>query len=75
MGEETLGRIINVIGEPVDEMGPLKSVNRYPIHRSAPKFDELNTSNEILVTGIKVVDLLAPYMKGENRIIRRSRSR
>ncbi len=64
VGEETLGRIINVIGEPVDEMGPLKSVNRYPIHRSAPKFDELNTSNEILVTGIKVVDLLAPYMKG-----------
>ena len=64
VGEETLGRIMNVIGDPVDEQGPIKSRKRYPIHRSAPKFDELNTSNEILVTGIKVVDLLAPYMKG-----------
>ncbi len=64
VGEETLGRVINVIGEPVDEAGPLKGKKRYPIHRDAPKFDELNTTNEILVTGIKVVDLLAPYMKG-----------
>ena len=64
VGEETLGRIINVTGTPVDDGGPIKSKKRYPIHRSAPKYDELNTSNEILVTGIKVVDLLAPYMKG-----------
>ncbi len=64
VGEETLGRIMNVTGDPVDEMGPLKSKKQYPIHRNAPKYDELSTSNEILVTGIKVVDLLAPYMKG-----------
>lgn len=64
VGEATLGRIINVTGDPVDEAGPLKSEKRYPIHRKAPGFDELNTSDEILVTGIKVVDLLAPYMKG-----------
>lgn len=64
VGEETLGRIINVTGNPVDMKGPVNSKKRYPIHRAAPKYDELNTSNEILVTGIKVVDLLAPYMKG-----------
>ena len=64
VGDVTLGRIMNVTGEPVDEQGPLDSEKRYPIHRPAPKFDELNTSDEILVTGIKVVDLLAPYMKG-----------
>ncbi len=64
VGEETLGRIMNVTGDPVDELGPLDSRKRYPIHRNAPKYDELSTSNEILVTGIKVVDLLAPYMKG-----------
>ncbi len=64
VGEETLGRIMNVTGEPVDEKGPVNSKKRYPIHQSAPKFDELKTSDEILVTGIKVVDLLAPYMKG-----------
>ncbi len=64
VGEETLGRIINVIGEPVDEQGPLNSKKRYPIHQDAPKFEDLTTTNEILVTGIKVVDLLAPYMKG-----------
>ncbi len=64
VGEETLGRIINVTGNPVDMKGPINSKKRYPIHRPAPKYDELNTSNEILVTGIKVVDLLAPYMKG-----------
>lgn len=64
VGEETLGRIINVIGEPVDEQGPLKSKKRYPIHQDAPKFEDLTTANEILVTGIKVIDLLAPYMKG-----------
>jgi len=64
VGEETLGRIMDVTGKPVDEQGELSSKKRYPIHRPAPKFDELSTSNEILVTGIKVVDLLAPYMKG-----------
>ena len=64
VGEETLGRIMDVTGTPVDEQGELESKKRYPIHRAAPKFDELSTSNEILVTGIKVVDLLAPYMKG-----------
>ncbi len=64
VGEETLGRIINVTGNPVDQKGPINSKKHYPIHRTAPKYDELNTSNEILVTGIKVVDLLAPYMKG-----------
>jgi F-type H+/Na+-transporting ATPase subunit beta len=64
VGEKTLGRIMNVIGEPVDERGPIEGGKNYPIHRPAPKFDELNTSDEVLVTGIKVVDLLAPYMKG-----------
>ncbi len=64
VGTETLGRVMNVTGTPVDEQGPLESANRYPIHRPAPQFSELNTSDEILVTGIKVIDLLAPYMKG-----------
>jgi F-type H+-transporting ATPase subunit beta len=64
VGEATLGRIINVTGQPVDEQGPVVSEVRYPIHRPAPSFSDLSTSDEILVTGIKVVDLLAPYMKG-----------
>jgi F-type H+/Na+-transporting ATPase subunit beta len=64
VGPETLGRIMNVIGEPVDERGPIVTKLRYPIHRDAPEFDEQATSAEILVTGIKVVDLLAPYLKG-----------
>lgn len=64
VGDATLGRIINVTGDPVDEQGPIVSEKSYPIHRPAPAFEELNTSNEVLVTGIKVVDLLAPYMKG-----------
>ncbi len=64
VGKGTLGRIMNVTGDPVDEQGPVDYEKRYPIHRPAPKFDELNTSDEILVTGIKVIDLLAPYMKG-----------
>jgi F-type H+-transporting ATPase subunit beta len=64
VGPETLGRIMNVIGEPVDERGPITTRLRYPIHREAPAFEEQATSAEILVTGIKVVDLLAPYLKG-----------
>ncbi|MBO4405506.1 MAG: F0F1 ATP synthase subunit beta [Alphaproteobacteria bacterium] len=64
VGRQMLGRIINVIGEPVDERGPINSDTKYPIHRSAPEFVEQSTESEILVTGIKVVDLLAPYAKG-----------
>ena len=64
VGPETLGRIINVIGEPVDERGPVKTTRRSAIHRQAPPFVDQSTEAEILVTGIKVVDLLAPYAKG-----------
>ncbi|HTU54032.1 MAG TPA: F0F1 ATP synthase subunit beta [Acetobacteraceae bacterium] len=64
VGPETLGRILNVIGDPVDERGPIETAKRMPIHRDAPSFEEQSTSAEILVTGIKVVDLLAPYLKG-----------
>ena len=64
VGPETLGRILNVIGEPIDERGPVNAKQRYPIHRAAPSFEDQATSSEILVTGIKVVDLLAPYLKG-----------
>jgi F-type H+-transporting ATPase subunit beta len=64
VGPETLGRIINVIGEPVDERGPIKTERRSPIHKPAPEFVDQSTEAEILVTGIKVVDLLAPYAKG-----------
>jgi F-type H+-transporting ATPase subunit beta len=64
VGEETLGRIMNVIGEPVDEAGPIKTKERRGIHQPAPTFVEQSTESEILITGIKVVDLLAPYAKG-----------
>ena len=64
VGPEVLGRILNVIGEPVDERGPVEAKMKYPIHRPAPEFVEQSTETEILVTGIKVVDLLAPYAKG-----------
>ncbi|HKV15631.1 MAG TPA: F0F1 ATP synthase subunit beta [Reyranella sp.] len=64
VGPETLGRILNVIGEPVDERGPVKAKETLPIHRSAPEFVEQSTEAQILVTGIKVIDLLAPYAKG-----------
>ena len=64
VGPETLGRILNVIGEPVDEGMPVKAKTHYPIHRAAPEYVEQSTESEILVTGIKVVDLLAPYAKG-----------
>jgi len=64
VGPETLGRILNVIGEPVDERGPVNNKQTLPIHRSAPEFVEQSTEAQILVTGIKVIDLLAPYAKG-----------
>jgi F-type H+-transporting ATPase subunit beta len=64
VGPETLGRIINVVGEPVDERGPVKSKKTYPIHRPAPAFVDQSTEAQILITGIKVVDLLAPYSRG-----------
>lgn len=64
VGEETLGRILNVVGEPVDEMGALKTKTTRAIHQKAPEYVEQSTNSEILVTGIKVVDLLAPYSKG-----------
>ena len=64
VGDETLGRIMNVIGEPVDEAGPIKTASTRAIHQPAPTFAEQSTEAEILVTGIKVVDLLAPYVKG-----------
>ncbi|MBE9477029.1 MAG: F0F1 ATP synthase subunit beta [Proteobacteria bacterium] len=63
-GPATLGRIMNVVGEPVDELGPVKTKTSRAIHGEAPAFDEQSTETEILVTGIKVVDLLAPYTKG-----------
>merc|ERR1712186_207524 len=64
VGQETLGRIINVIGDPIDERGPIPTDKRQSIHAEAPDFDEMSVEQEILVTGIKVVDLLAPYAKG-----------
>jgi F-type H+-transporting ATPase subunit beta len=64
VGPETLGRIMNVVGEPADERGPIESKTRFPIHRPAPEFVDQSTEAQILVTGIKVVDLLAPYAKG-----------
>merc|ERR1712080_64296 len=64
VGEETLGRIINVIGDPIDGRGPVDTDKRQAIHAEAPEFEEMSVEQEILVTGIKVVDLLAPYAKG-----------
>ncbi|MBL6864496.1 MAG: F0F1 ATP synthase subunit beta [Rhodospirillales bacterium] len=64
VGPGTLGRILNVVGEPVDERGPVEHVKTLPIHRSAPEFIEQSTETEVLVTGIKVVDLIEPYPKG-----------
>lgn len=64
VGPETLGRIMNVIGEPIDERGPINTTKHLPIHAEAPEFVEMNVEAEILTTGIKVVDLLAPYSKG-----------
>ncbi|MCD7708600.1 MAG: F0F1 ATP synthase subunit beta [Clostridiales bacterium] len=64
VGENTLGRMFNVLGEPIDEIDPPKTEERWPIHRPAPTFEEQATSQEMLETGIKVVDLLCPYQKG-----------
>uniref|UniRef100_A0A668AUC4 ATP synthase subunit beta n=1 Tax=Myripristis murdjan TaxID=586833 RepID=A0A668AUC4_9TELE len=64
VGPETLGRIMNVIGEPIDERGPINTKQTAPIHAEAPEFTDMSVEQEILVTGIKVVDLLAPYAKG-----------
>jgi F0F1-type ATP synthase beta subunit len=63
---ETLGRIMNVIGDPIDERGPIIMKKRYPIHRDAPSFEEQASGVEVLIIGIKVVDLLAPYTRGGN---------
>lgn len=64
VGKETLGRVLNVIGEPVDGMGPVPTEKRLPIHREAPKFDEQSTNLQMFETGIKVIDLLEPYLRG-----------
>src|SRR5882724_380271 len=64
VGRETLGRVMNVIGEPVDNLGPVNTKMRYPIHRHAPKFEDQSTKQEMLETGIKVIDLIQPFLKG-----------
>jgi F-type H+-transporting ATPase subunit beta len=64
VGNETLGRVLNVLGQPVDKMGPVNTTHHYPIHRSAPGFDEQATSLQMFETGIKVIDLLEPYLRG-----------
>jgi F-type H+/Na+-transporting ATPase subunit beta len=64
VGRETLGRVLNVLGEPVDELGPVNAKTHMPIHRQAPAFDEQSTSEEMFETGIKVVDLILPFLKG-----------
>jgi len=64
VGKPTLGRVINVIGEPVDKLGPLGATERWPIHRPAPTFEEQSTTEEMFETGIKVIDLIQPFLKG-----------
>ncbi|HZU32456.1 MAG TPA: F0F1 ATP synthase subunit beta, partial [Candidatus Angelobacter sp.] len=64
VGKGTLGRVMNVIGEPVDEIGPIASTKRLPIHRAAPSFDEQSTKAEMFETGVKVIDLIQPFLKG-----------
>jgi len=64
VGKKALGRLINVIGEPIDEAGPIETEERWPIHREAPEFVEQSTKLELFETGIKVIDLLAPFLKG-----------
>ena len=64
VGKQTLGRVLNVIGEPVDQQGPVVTEKRFPIHREAPEFDEQSTTAQMFETGIKVIDLLEPYLRG-----------
>jgi F-type H+-transporting ATPase subunit beta len=64
VGEQTLGRVLNVIGRPVDQLGPVEATDSWPIHREAPSFEEQDTKIEMFETGIKVIDLLEPYLKG-----------
>ena len=64
VGRETLGRVLNVIGNPVDKLGPVNTAKRNPIHRQAPRFDEQSTSMEMFETGVKVIDLIQPFLKG-----------
>lgn len=64
VGEQALGRILNVVGEPIDEMGPVETAMRWPIHREAPEFVEQSTKLELFETGIKVIDLIAPFLRG-----------
>jgi F-type H+-transporting ATPase subunit beta len=64
VGEETLGRMINVIGEPVDHMGPINAKTKYPIHRPPPALEDQSTELEMFETGIKVIDLIQPFLKG-----------
>ncbi|MGD9714417.1 MAG: F0F1 ATP synthase subunit beta, partial [Thermomicrobiales bacterium] len=64
VGPETLGRILNVTGEPIDEQGPVEAQTHYPIHRPAPSFEDQSTQVEVFETGIKVIDLIAPFTKG-----------
>src|SRR5512141_3105439 len=64
VGKGTLGRVINVIGEPVDQLGPLQFTQKNPIHRAAPRFDEQSTRAEMFETGVKVIDLIQPFLKG-----------
>src|ERR1700761_7237358 len=64
VGKGTLGRVMNVIGEPVDQLGPVQATKRLPIHRQAPAFDEQSTKAEMFETGVKVIDLIQPFLKG-----------
>ncbi len=64
VGEETLGRVFNLIGEPIDGRGPVKTKERWPIHRDSPELVDLSTKTEIFETGIKVIDLLTPFVRG-----------
>ena len=64
VGKETLGRVMNVLGEPVDKLGAIETKERYPIHRPAPAYVDQSTKLEMFETGIKVIDLLAPYLRG-----------
>ena len=64
VGEATMGRVFNVVGDPVDERGPVVADKRYPIHRPAPPLVDQSTSPQVLTTGIKVIDLICPFLKG-----------